>query len=49
MAVGWAKDGAEQEQIEATVNDALEIARRNLPQGQESAEFTARTRKRGIL
>lgn len=39
MAVGWAKDGAEQEQIEATVNDALEIARRNLPQGQESAEF----------
>lgn len=33
MASGWAGDGAVQEQIEATIDDALERARRNLPQG----------------
>lgn len=27
MAGGWSRDGAEQEQIEATINDALERAR----------------------
>lgn len=38
MAGGWARDGAEHEQMDATVNDALERARRLLPQG-ESAEY----------
>ncbi|ALF59829.1 DksA/TraR family C4-type zinc finger protein [Psychrobacter urativorans] len=33
MAGGWSKDGAEQEQMDATVNDALERARRALPSG----------------
>ncbi|WP_019673126.1 DksA/TraR family C4-type zinc finger protein [Psychrobacter lutiphocae] len=34
MAGGWAPDGAELEQIEATINDALERARRALPTGE---------------
>lgn len=34
MAGGWAKDGAEQEQIERTLDDAIERARRRLPQGE---------------
>lgn len=38
MAGGWARDGAEHEQMDATVNDALERARRSLPTG-ESLEF----------
>jgi len=38
MAGGWSRDGAEHEQMDATVNDALERARRALPTG-ESAEF----------
>ena len=38
MAGGWARDGAEHEQMDATVNDALERARRLLPQG-DSAEY----------
>jgi phage/conjugal plasmid C-4 type zinc finger TraR family protein len=33
MATGWAGDGAVQEQIDATVKDAIERARRQLPQG----------------
>ena len=33
MATGWAGDGAVNEQIDATVKDAVERARRNLPQG----------------
>lgn len=33
MAGGWSRDGAEQEQIEATITDALERARLSLPQG----------------
>lgn len=33
MATGWAKDGAEQEQIDATVKDGIERARRNLHRG----------------
>lgn len=36
MAGGWSRDGAEQEQIEATVNDALERARDALPSGQSA-------------
>ncbi|MBC8259332.1 MAG: DksA/TraR family C4-type zinc finger protein [SAR324 cluster bacterium] len=33
MAVGWAREGAVQEQIEATVKDAVELARSRLPAG----------------
>ncbi len=33
MATGWAGDGAVQDQIDATVKDGIERARRNLPQG----------------
>lgn len=33
MATGWAGDGAVNEQIDATVKDAVERARRQLPQG----------------
>jgi phage/conjugal plasmid C-4 type zinc finger TraR family protein len=33
MATGWAGEGAVNEQIEATVKDAVERARRQLPQG----------------
>lgn len=38
MAVGWAGDGAVQEQISATVEDAARRAREKLPRG-ESLEF----------
>jgi len=34
MATGWAHDGAIQDQIDATVNDAVKRARENLPQGE---------------
>jgi phage/conjugal plasmid C-4 type zinc finger TraR family protein len=34
MAVGWARDGAVQEQIDATVEDGVESARRRLPGGE---------------
>ena len=33
MATGWAKEGAVQDQIDATVNDAVRRAQSNLPQG----------------
>ena len=33
MATGWASDGAVQDQIDATVNDAVQRARRQLKQG----------------
>src|SRR5690606_16232148 len=33
MATGWAGDGAVQEQIDATVKDAIARARSRLPQG----------------
>ncbi len=33
MATGWAGEGAVNEQIEATVKDAVERARSRLPQG----------------
>lgn len=38
MASGWAKDGAEQEQMESTLEDAVQRARSQLPRG-ESLEF----------
>ena len=33
MATGWAGDGAVQDQIDATVKDAIQRARSQLPQG----------------
>lgn len=33
MATGWAGDGAVQDQIDATVKDAIERARSQLPRG----------------
>ncbi len=34
MATGWARDGAVQEQIDASVEDAVERARAKLTQGE---------------
>lgn len=34
MAVGWSRDGAVQEQIDATVESAVQLARSRLPDGQ---------------
>ena len=34
MATGWAKDGAEQDQIDATVKDAIKRAKSQLPSGR---------------
>jgi len=36
MAGGWTRDGAVQEQIDATVEDAVQLARRRLPEGDSS-------------
>jgi phage/conjugal plasmid C-4 type zinc finger TraR family protein len=33
MATGWAREGAVQEQIDATVKDAIDLAKSRLPQG----------------
>lgn len=33
MATGWAREGAVQEQIDATVQDAVKRAKEQLPQG----------------
>ncbi|MBI9083288.1 MAG: DksA/TraR family C4-type zinc finger protein [Desulfobacterales bacterium] len=34
MAVGWARDGAIQDQIDASVGDAVKLARSRLPKGE---------------
>lgn len=34
MAGGWARDGAVQDQIDASVDDAVKRARSNLPRGK---------------
>ena len=34
MATGWARDGAVQEQIDASIEDAVKHARNRLPQGE---------------
>ena len=34
MASGWARGGAVQDQIDASVEDAVETARRQLPRGE---------------
>lgn len=41
MANGWAPDGAVQEQIEDSVNDALAIARARMPSGEGLHECEA--------
>jgi len=37
MAGGWSSDGAVQDQIDATIEDAVQRARSNLPRGQSLA------------
>ena len=34
MAVGWVREGAVHKQIEATVEDAVKLARSRLPEGE---------------
>ncbi len=34
MAVGWSRDGAVQEQIDATVESKIQLARKRLPVGE---------------
>jgi phage/conjugal plasmid C-4 type zinc finger TraR family protein len=34
MAVGWARDGSVQDQIDASVEDAVKLARTRLPEGE---------------
>lgn len=34
MASGWAKDGAVQDQIDASIEDAVKLARSRLPEGE---------------
>ena len=43
MAVGWSKDGEVQEQIDSTVEEALDRMRREVPWGEslESCEVCA--------
>lgn len=38
MASGWANDGAVQDQIDSTVEDAVARARRDLPKGESLEE-----------
>ena len=37
MAVGWTRDGAVQDQIDATLEDAVQLARSRLPEGEGSS------------
>ena len=37
MAVGWTRDGAVQDQIDATLEDAVQLARNRLPEGEGSS------------
>jgi len=34
MATGWARDGAVQDQIDASVEEAVELARSRMPRGE---------------
>lgn len=38
MAGGWSKDGAVQDQIDDSVNEAVQRARSNLPKGESAKE-----------
>ncbi len=54
MAVGWAHDGAVQEQIDASVDDAVERARRALQNGgslshcEDCGEVIPEARRRAV-
>lgn len=54
MAGGWAKDGAEQEQIDSTVEDALQRVRQEIPAGEslyeceECGEVIPEARRRAV-
>jgi len=54
MASGWAKDGAEQQQLDDTVQDALARVRSRLPQGEslthceECGEAIPEARRRAL-
>ena len=37
MAVGWSRDGAVQDQIDAGVDDAVKLARSRLPEGESAS------------
>ena len=41
MAGGWSRDGAVQDQIDASVQDAVKLARSRLPDGEGSADCEA--------
>ncbi|BBD79849.1 DksA/TraR family C4-type zinc finger protein [Aerosticca soli] len=41
MATGWAGDGAVQDQIDATIQDAVEQARQRLPRGESLSHCEA--------
>ena len=55
MASGWANDGAVQQQIDATVDDAVQRVRRKLASGpgsthcQECGELIPEARRRAIV
>ena len=38
MATGWARDGAVQDQIDASVEEAVERARKKIPRGESLAQ-----------
>ena len=38
MAGGWSRDGAVQDQIDASVSDAVDRARQQLPQGESLSD-----------
>ena len=40
MAVGWARDGAVQAQVDANVDDAVQRARASMPIGESKAHCT---------
>ena len=54
MASGWAHDGAVQEQIDASVNEAVELAKSRLPRGvslshcEECEEIIPEARRKAI-
>ena len=42
MATGWAGDGAVQDQIDATVKDAVDRAKNRLPSGPRAGDIAVR-------
>ena len=55
MATGWARDGAVQDQIDASVEDAVERARQQIPRGEslshceECGEAIPEARRQAIV